>query len=217
MVEQAARICGMRGVDEVILLDIGATAEGRGPNLEMVTRISENFFTPLTVGGGIRSREDATALFKAGADKVALGTGAWMDGVLESIAGTVGCQAVVASIDVKNRLPMIRNGSCPIVLPVVEYARQLQDRGAGEILLTSVDREGTMEGYDLNLIRAVAKAVSIPVIAHGGCRGAEDMLAAIHAGASAVAAGALFQFQDVTPLDCAEWLALHGVETRVPA
>lgn len=217
VVEQAARICGLRGVDEIILLDIEATPAGRGPNVEMVQRIAANFFTPLTVGGGIRTLEDAQQLLRAGADKVAIGTGAYEPGLLEAIAGSAGCQAVVVAIDVKNRLPTIRCGRVPVVENVVQYAKDLERRGAGEILLTSVEREGTMEGYDINLVRVVSKAVGIPVIAHGGCRGADDMLNALHAGADAVAAGSLFQFTNTTPLECAEWLAAHGVETRVPA
>ncbi len=218
VVEQAARVCALRGVDEIVLLDIAATPEGRGPDIAMVERISANFFTPLTVGGGIRTVEDAMALLRAGADKVAIGTAQYPGSLITELSARVGRQAVVVAIDVKQgRMPMIRCGKDPLTLSVVTHAKVMEQMGAGEILLTSIDREGTMEGYDLNLIRAVAKSVSIPVIAHGGCRGAEDMLAAVHAGASAVAAGALFQFTDTTPADCAEWLAQHGVETRVPA
>lgn len=214
VVEQAAKICGLRGVDEIILLDVEATAKGQGPDLERVTRISANFFTPLTVGGGIRNKEDALALMRAGADKVSIGTA---HHVVREVAEAVGRQAVVVAIDVKHRLARLQGGTVPVFTSLIEHAQHMEKMGAGEILLTSIEREGTQQGYDINLIRAVAKSVSIPVIAHGGCSGPEDMLRAIEAGASAVAAGALFQFTNTTPLDCAEWLAQRGVETRVPA
>lgn len=216
VVEQAATICGSRGVDEVILLDIDATPSGRGPDFDFVERVAPNFFTPLTVGGGVRSVEHVERLLRAGADKVAIRTGAIAESTLiYDCTKRFGRQAIVVAIDVREdygwRVQTMGAGPGP-----VEWARNLETVGAGEILLTSIDREGTMEGYDLELIRAVSKAVDIPVIAHGGCSGYPDMLAAVEAGASAVAAGALFQFTNHTPLGAAQWLAQHGVETRIP-
>lgn len=221
-IEQAVRVMASRGVDEMILLDIGATPEGRGPNFERVNKLTGYAFTPITVGGGVRSLEDIRSLLAAGADKVAIGTGArWL---VEPAARRFGNQAIVVAIDAVSQPKAskkwgvrVRCGTKTKAKSPLGMAQYLEGRGAGEILLTSIDREGTMQGYDLDLIRAVSQAVSIPVIAHGGCSGPEDMLAAIKAGASAVAAGALFAFTDHTPRSCAEWLAGHGVETRVAA
>lgn len=231
LVEQAAAICGSRSVDEIILLDIDATPSGKGPDFDFIERVAPNFFTPLTIGGGINSVEHVARALRAGADKVAIGTGACdtgstqKSGFVADCSSRFGSQAIVVSIDVKGgNLVWVRGATSMWVdsqqefIPwnPVSWAVKCAAQGAGEILLTSVDREGTMEGYDLELIRAVSEAVDIPVIAHGGCSGYPDMLAAIQAGASAVAAGALFQFTNHTPRGAAEWLAKHGVETRIP-
>lgn len=218
---QAVRIHQARGVDELILLDIGATPEGRGPDLSLVAELSECCFMPLTVGGGIKSVADEKALLAAGADKVSIGTAAVENAAISEITFTFGAQAVVASLDVKAGRVYSRCGAQSVADsqmrtddPIV-VADSLELLGCGEILLTSIDREGTMQGYDLELIRAVSRQVSIPVIANGGCSGPEDMAAAIEAGASAVAAGALFQFTDITPKQCAQYLAKHGIEARI--
>jgi cyclase len=202
-VEQAARIHQARVVDELCILDIAATPEGRGPDLKAIERLTADCFMPLTVGGGVRTIEDVDGLLRAGADKVSIHTRA-CSGVVEEAASRFGSQAVVVAIDLM--------GECDAGAAV---AREMEARGAGEILLTSMAREGTMEGYDLDLIRAVSSAVDIPVVAHGGCSGPADMLAAIRAGASAVAAGALFQFTDHTPRSCAQFLQANGVEVRL--
>ena len=217
---QAVRVHQSRGVDEVVLLDVSATPEGRGPDLAMVEDISEVMFAPLAVGGGIRTLGDVKALLRAGADKVVIGTAAHEschDGInlVAQAAEVVGCQAIVVAIDVKGDQVMKRCGTEATVWKPVAFARMMEGMGAGEILLTSIDREGTQEGYDIHLIRAVSKAVSIPVIAHGGCSGYGDMADAIHAGASAVAAGALFQFTDATPNEAAQALAGYGIEVRL--
>lgn len=219
VVEQAARICGARGVDEVILLDIAATPEGRGPDFYRVSRISENFLTPLTVGGGVRSIQHVEQLLRQGADKVAIGTAVYEVGdIIYDCAEYFGSQAIVYAMDVMGgNTVMTHCGKHGYSHNPVYCAQWAESHGAGEILLTSIDREGTLSGYDLELVEKVASAVDIPVIAHGGCSGPEDMLEAIRAGASAVAAGALFQFTEWTPASCAQWLADHGVETRVPA
>lgn len=216
-VMQAAEIYAARGVDELVLLDIAATPEGRGPDCKMIEQIAAKMFSPLTVGGGVRSAEDVRDLLNAGADKVSVCTTAvrWPN-VIEEAAGKFGSQAIVAAVDERDWHVVTDCGK--EIWPSWEalpWCRELADTGAGEILLTSVDREGTMQGYDLDLIEFVSNAVSIPVIAHGGCSGPEDMLAAIKAGASAVAAGALFQFTDYTPRQCAEYLGANGVEVRL--
>jgi cyclase len=204
-VQQAARVHQARGVDELCILDVAATPEGRGPDFAAIEALTVACFMPLTVGGGVRSVEDVEGLLRAGADKVCVKTAYWRRREFVSeCAERWGSQAIVAALDVSGPYP-----------DVVAVSADMAKRGAGEILLTSIDREGTMEGYDIELIRTVAKAVDIPVIAHGGCSGPKDMLEAINAGASAVAAGALFQFTDHTPRSCALWLSQHGVEVRL--
>lgn len=221
-IQQAARIYAARGVDELCILDIGATPEGRGPDLDLVARIAEGNFTPLTVGGGVRTVDDVGALLRAGADKVAIGTGAFGRGsFLQEVTQKFGSQAVMVSIDVKGGCIATHCGrnvwraNVESSVAIVTQAICAGKNGAGEILLTSIDREGTMQGYDLDLIHAVSEAVSIPVIAHGGAGSYEHMLQAIAAGADAVAAGALFQFTDATPRGAAEYLQERGVEVRL--
>jgi cyclase len=196
---QAARVHQARGVDELIILDVGATPNGRGPDFEAVRELTTDCFMPITIGGGVRSVADVEQLLRAGADKVAIKTAMH---IVPEVAKAVGCQALVVAIDCEDSQAALRD------------AVAAEQNGAGEILLTSIDREGTMEGYDIDLIRTVSNAVSIPVIAHGGCSGPEDMLKAIEAGASAVAAGALFQFTEHTPRSCALYLREHGIEVR---
>jgi cyclase len=219
VVEQAVRVHQRRGVDELILLDVAATPEGRGPDFEAIARLTECCFAPITVGGGVRSVEDARKLLAAGADKVAVNTALHVvPDLLLDCSEYFGSQCMVMAIDVLGSNTTMthcgRHGYSHSPEYVADWA---QRKGAGEILLTSIDREGTMQGYDLTLVEAVAKAVDIPVIANGGCSGPEDMLAAIRVGASAVAAGALFQFTEHTPRSCAEYLATNGVEARVTA
>lgn len=217
---QAVRVHQKRGVDEVVLLDVRATPEGRGPDLGLVEELAEEMFAPMAVGGGVKNVNDVRRLLQAGADKVVIGTAAWTTNVVREAAEFFGSQAIVAAIDVKDgdvRVECNRSTACTAgsdAVPPVIYAKQLAQRGAGEILLTSIDREGTMEGYDLDLIREVSHAVDVPVIAHGGCKSYEDMVDAIYAGASAVAAGALFQFTDATPRGAAKALAEYGIEVR---
>ena len=209
-VEQAARIHQARGVDELIILDIDATPSGRGPDFAAIESLTAKCFMPLTVGGGVRSIADVEDLLRAGADKVAIRTLIDKEpDTVERICRRFGCQAIVAAVDYENRIPTLAAGTTPI------WCTFLEAIGVGEILLTCVEAEGTMSGYDTNMIEAVVAQVDCPVIAHGGCSGPEDMLKAIQAGASAVAAGALFQFTDHTPQSCAKWLAEHGVEVRV--
>lgn len=199
---QAVRIHQARGVDELCLLDISATKEGRGPDLKLVSELTENCFMPLAVGGGVRSIEDVRALLSAGADKVVVRSAG--PEFMEKAAPVVGCQALVAALDVG-----------PETRDCVEDAKRWADAGAGEILLTRMELEGALTGYDLNIIHEVSHAVDVPVIAHGGAGTYEHMLQAIEAGASAVAAGSMFQFTDQTPRGAAEYLAARGIEVRL--
>jgi imidazole glycerol-phosphate synthase subunit HisF len=220
---QGAKVHARRGVDELCILDIAATAEGRGPDLDMVRELSEGCFIPITVGGGVRSLKDIDALLRAGADKVAICTGIWTSpGLLTDASRRFGAQAIVACVDVKDGWAMTHSGTQRGTtwagqsnFTAKSVAAALGPMGAGEILLSSVDRDGTMAGYDLALIREVSQAVDIPVIASGGCSGYEDMLAAFQAGADACAAGALFAFTDATPRGAAQFLKTNGMEVRL--
>lgn len=214
---QAVRIHQMRGVDELVMLDITATAEERGPDLGLVEELSEICFMPLSVGGGVRSVADVKALLRAGADKVVIGTGVVeVHDLVRHCADAVGSQAIVVSVDVGyGGSVMVHCGQKPYAHDPLYYASWAEKAGAGEILLQAIERDGTMEGYDLNLIARVSAAVGIPVIVSGGCSGYENMRRALDAGAAAVAAGALFQFTDSTPRGAAQYLAAKGIEVRV--
>jgi len=199
---QAVRIFQQRQVDELMLLDIGATPEGRGPDLGLIEELTKVCFMPLTVGGGIKCLDDAKAVLRAGADKVAIGAAGVS--VIAEIADALGNQAVVGIMDYKE-------GSGHQWI-----AKELQKSGAGEILLQCIDREGMMGGYDVETIGRIARSVDIPVIAAGGCGTYDHMLEAIKAGADAVAAGSMFQFTDSTPRGAAQFLQQHNVEVRMP-
>jgi cyclase len=197
----AARVFNGRNVDELILLDIAASAEGRGPDLQIVSEITGESQMPLTVGGGIRDVETIRALLNRGVDRVALNTHALArPALIREAADQFGSQCIVVSIDVKRRW----NGRETVVgqggrrnagRDPVAWAQEAAGLGAGEILLTSVDRDGTMDGYDIDLVRRVSEAVPIPVIACGGAGRVEDFAEAVdRGGASAVAAGAFFLF-----------------------
>ncbi len=168
------------GADEIVFLDISATYEGRATMLDVVRRTAEGVFIPLTVGGGIASVEDMAAALRAGADKVAVNSAAVSrPGILTEAAGRFGSQCVVASIDAKREggawKVYTRGGRQPTGLDAIEWAMECAERGAGEILLTSVDRDGTRDGYDCALTLAVSSAVSIPVVASGGAGMAADV------------------------------------------
>lgn len=217
---QAARIYAARRVDELIILDISATPEGRGPNFGIVEKLCECGFTPITVGGGVRSVEDVYRLLRSGADKVAIGAAAFEPGgdrLLRACRDRFGSQAIVVAIDVKAGTVWSHNGTRDTRNGPLSTAMLMEQVGAGEILLTSIEREGTMTGYDQDLINRVASNLSIPLIAHGGARDYEDMFHAIEGGASAVAAGAMFQFTEQTPRGAADYIAAKGIETRIPA
>jgi len=202
---QAARIHAMRQVDELLILDVSATAEGREPDYDMITELTRSTFTPVTVGGGITELDQVQKLLESGADKVCIGSAY---GLISQIAERFGSQCVSVALDVH---VLIKGDPTQIVM----MAKTIEDLGAGELLLQSVPRDGTMDGYDLNLIAAVSRSVSIPVVASGGCSGYLDMENALQAGADAVAAGALFLFTDATPGKAAEYLNNRNVEVRI--
>lgn len=213
---QAVRVHQARGVDELLLLDVAATAEGRGPDLSLVEELSEDCFMPLAVGGGVRTVQHVRDLLKAGADKVVVNSGAIEDPqLLRRLSDAVGSQAIVASIDVREGSVYGRCGTKLTKFHPVWWALRCEARGAGEILLTSIEREGRLAGYDLTLIRWVSEAVGIPVIAAGGAGTYQHLLEGLEAGASAVSAGAMFQFTDATPKGAAQYLKEKGVEVRL--
>lgn len=215
--EQAARIYARRGVDELCLLDIAATPAGTGPDFDMVLRMTDGNFCPVSVGGGIRHLDDVRDLLNAGADKVVLGTHAFHNPrLVRDIARKFGSQALCVAIDYAGGRIVTHCGAKEFAGgdDVARFAALMQSCGAGELLLTSVDRDGMMAGYDLDMIRAVSSAVDIPVIAAGGCGTYEHMFEALQAGADAVASGAMFLFSDATPAGAAEYLAAKGIECK---
>jgi cyclase len=216
----AIKVYNARDVDELILVDITASAERRPPDHESVSDFADECFVPLTVGGGIRTYAQVVALLHAGADKVALNTALYeQPELVDQAARQFGAQCVVASIDVRRAPDGARTcvsyaGTRDTGLDPVTWAREAADRGAGEILLTSVDRDGTMTGYDLDLVSAVATAVPIPVIASGGAGTYDDLIAAVRAGASAVAAASIFHFTEQTPAGAKAAMRAAGVAVR---
>jgi imidazole glycerol-phosphate synthase subunit HisF len=213
-VEQAARY-DAEGADELVLLDISASPEARTTTLEMVGRVAEAIFIPFTVGGGIRSTVDAGAALRAGADKVSVNTAAVREPALVSrLAESFGSQCIVAAVDVRRAggrfAVMVNGGREETALEAVDWIRRLEALGAGEILLTSMDRDGTGAGYDLPLIAAAAAAVSIPVIASGGAGGLEHLAEALEAGAHGVLAATIFHFQGSTLPEARAYLRERG-------
>lgn len=196
----AVRIFNKKEVDELIFLDITATKENRQPPINLISQISDECFMPLAVGGGIRTVQDAKALVNAGAEKVIINSYAVENPkFIQEAAQLMGNQSVVISIDAKKKRNgeyevMTHAGTKPTGLNPVSWAKKAEQMGAGEIMINSIDQDGTMMGYDLKLIKMVSKAVGIPVIACGGAGKMEDFLKAIDQGASAVAAGSYFVF-----------------------
>lgn len=197
----AIKIFNTKEVDELIILDISASRDGRPPAFETIANITAECFMPLAYGGGIRTVEDIRSILKAGVEKVVLNHAALATpDLVRAAADEFGSQAIIVSIDVKKTLfggfqVHSTSGARVSEKDPVKWARQVEALGAGEIYLTSVDHEGMMNGYKLDLVETVCAAVSVPVIASGGAGSVEDFRAAKHKGASAVAAGAMFVFQ----------------------
>lgn len=210
------------GADEVVFLDITASADSRATQLEWVRQVASRLFIPFTVGGGIRTVEDFKAILREGADKISVNSAAIMNPQLISDAAEkFGSQCVVVAIDAKRRgegsWSVYKNGGrVDMGLDAVEWAVRAEQLGAGEILLTSMDADGTKEGYDLELTRAVAEAVSIPVIASGGAGKPEHFYEALEeAGAEAVLAASLFHYKELEIRQLKEYLRERGVSVRL--
>lgn len=195
------RIFCEKEVDEVIVLDVTATIEGRGPPIEVLRDIASECFMPLAYGGGIRNLDHVRDLLKLGIEKVILNTAVFEEpGLVSQVARYAGSSSTVVAIDARKKLlggyeVYVRAGRARTGLDPVKVAQSAEQLGAGEILINSIDRDGTMQGYDLNLIEQSVRGVSVPVIASGGAGGASDLKSAISAGASAAAAGSMFVFQ----------------------
>src|SRR3990172_9035776 len=189
---QASIIHASRHVDELILLDVTATQEGREPDYALIKKLANDCFSPLTVGGGISKDEHVRGLLNSGADKVIIGTAAQDEALISTLAQKYGSQCIAVAVDVRTNHVYLRSGSSYTGIHVNQYVRHMEKAGAGEIILTAIDLDGTLKGYDLALINRVAQTTRLPVVAAGGCGSYEDMRLAIEAGADAVAAGALW-------------------------
>ena len=219
---QQIKVYSLREVDEIVFLDISATLQGRSPDFNLVDDFADECFMPLTVGGGVRTLEDVRGLLRAGADKVALCSTAVENPILISEASKrFGNQCIVIAIDAKktgnNKYEVfIHSGKKGTGKDVVSFAQDVEKLGAGEILLTSIDQDGTMEGYDLDFIRSVTGAVNIPVIASGGAGNFQHMRDALLIGkAQAVSAASIFHFTQMTPLEVKEYLQSNGINVRL--
>ncbi|MFZ5625175.1 MAG: imidazole glycerol phosphate synthase subunit HisF [Gemmatimonadota bacterium] len=217
-VEQASRY-DAEGADELVFLDISATHEERRTTLEVVSRVADTIFIPFTVGGGIRSVEDAGLALRAGADKISVNTAAVRDPTLISrLADSFGRQCVVVAVDAKRIngrfTVMVGGGREPTDLEAIDWIRRVESLGAGEILLTSMDRDGTQQGYDLPLTRVAAEAVPIPVIASGGAGKLEHFAEALEVGAHGVLAASLFHFKGCTLPEVRAYLRSRGYPVR---
>ncbi len=217
---EIARVYDRDGADELCFLDITASHENRSIILDVVARTAEQIFMPLTVGGGINKTDDIRALLKAGADKVSINTGAVNrpDFVREA-AEMFGSQCVVVAIDAKrvgdHWEVFTHGGRNPTGIDAREWAKRLENYGAGEILLTSMDRDGTKAGFDLALTRAISDGVGIPVIASGGVGNLEHIYQGLTEGkASAALAASIFHFREFTIADCKQYLESRGVLVR---
>lgn len=211
------------GADELVFLDITATNEGRATMIDVVRRTAEKVFIPLTVGGGIRTLEDFKEILRAGADKISINSAAIRNpSLIEESAKIFGSQCVVVAIDGKKREDgtgwnvFINGGRIDTGLDALEWAKKVENLGAGEILLTSMDADGTKEGYDIELTEEVCKAVNIPVIASGGCGKLEDFSQVFKkSGADAALAASLFHFRELTIKQVKNHLKKEGIAVRL--
>ena len=219
-VECAARY-DAEGADELVFLDITASSDARPIVLDMVRRVADTVFLPFTVGGGVRSVEDADELLRAGADKVGINTAAVNDpSLIERLSRRYGAQAIVLAIDARANghggwEVYVRGGRTPTGKDAVAWAREGAERGAGEILLTSMDRDGTKDGFDIGLNRTISEAVRVPVVASGGCGNVQHMADVLKVGASAALAASVFHFGEIRIPEAKAQLHEAGIEVRL--
>lgn len=224
---ELARRYNVEGIDEVVVLDITATLETRQALARTIHAVAREIFLPLTVGGGIRSEDDAAAAIDAGADKVSLNTAALRNpALITALARRYGSQAVIVAIDAKRRTDpatgggdyavFVRSGTSDAARDAAEWASEAESRGAGEILLTSMDRDGTRSGFDCGMTRAVADAVNIPVIASGGAGGLEHFAEVFTDGcADAALAASIFHYADTSVTELKKYLREQGIPVRI--
>jgi len=217
---ESAQKYNQLGADELVFLDITASHEERNIMIEVVKNVAEKVFIPFTVGGGIRNLNDIRNLLLAGADKVSINSAAVKNPDLVNEAAKVfGSQCIVVAIDAKRHNDgfhvYINGGRVDTGLDAVKWAKEVEKRGAGEILLTSMDRDGTKAGYDLELLKAICSSVNIPVIASGGAGRPEHFLEAFIAGAEAALAASIFHFGEILIGDLKNYLKNHGIEVRI--
>ena len=218
----AARIYDAQGADELVFLDITASSHGHAITVDVIRQMSEEVFMPLCVGGGLRTVEDIREMLEAGADKVSLNTAVEeRPHLIEEAARRFGNQCIVVSIDCRRQEGghhevFTYAGTHATGRDPVDWAREAVDLGAGEIFLTSIDREGTLEGYDLDLVRSVADAVTVPVIAHGGCGTLDHLVSAVKEGhADAVSCASLLHFTDQSVIKARAHMKTYGVDVRI--
>ncbi len=217
---ELARAYQDQGADELVILDISATPEGRSNQTDTVRKVREQLSIPLTVGGGVRSAEDVNRLLHAGADKVGVNTAAVRNPeVVKVMATRFGSQCTVVAVDAYGTGPgkwelVVTSGSEKISLDAIQWIKTVHDLGAGEILLTSLDRDGTKSGYDLELLRAASQAVNIPIIASGGAASPQHLVDAIEAGADAVLAASIFHYKEHSVGTVKTFMAQAGIEVR---
>ena len=217
--ELAARY-QIEGADELVLLDVGASIESRNTQLQTVRDVRAQLSIPLTVGGGVREVQDIENLLHSGADKVSINTAAVMNpSLVKESSRAFGAQCTVVAVDTKRKgdqwIVLTRSGTEEQPLDTIDWVKRVEDLGAGEILLTSFDRDGTLLGYDLELLRAVSQAIQIPVIASGGAKVTEHLLEAFQAGADAVLAASMFHYQTHTIGQVKRELRDAGIEVRL--
>lgn len=218
---ELAQRYNVEGIDEVVVLDITATLESRQALARTISAVAQRIFLPLTVGGGIRKEDDAEAAVDAGADKVSLNTAALNNPTLiTTLARRYGSQAVIVAIDAKRRgsgfAVYVRSGTSDAARDAVEWAREAEGRGAGEILLTSMDRDGTRSGFDCDMTAAVANAVNIPVIASGGAGGLEHFYDVFtHGRADAALAASIFHYDDTSVSELKKYLNGRNIPVRI--
>lgn len=216
----AIKVYNLREVDELLLFDISATGNGTEPDYDTIADVAKACSVPFTVGGGVRDLKHIHGLLRAGADKVCINSYAYEDlGFISRAAEVYGSQCIMVAIDARFENGQYQcyshNGTVATGLSPAEWAKKVEAAGAGELVVTSIERDGTMEGYDLELIKSVTDTVSIPVIASGGAGSYQDFLDALRqGGANAVAAASIYHFTEQTPLEAKAFLAKHGIPVR---
>ena len=216
---EIAKMYNIEGADEIIFLDITASSDKRAITLDVVKKTAEQVFIPLTVGGGIRTVEDMRTLLKAGADKISINTSAVLNpNLIHDGSRKFGNQCIVVAIDAKKDgdswVVYTHGGRIKTNLNVIKWVQQCVELGAGEILLTSMDKDGTKDGYDLKLVEEVTKVVTVPVIASGGAGKKEHFVDVCKAGASAVLAASLFHFKQLKISDLKQYMKQNNIEVR---